>query len=312
MTKSGPLAVNLAGVPLASPIVMASGTWGYGTEGQEFLNYKRIGAIATKGVTLKPRIGNPPPRLKETPSGLLNSVGLENIGIDTYLEEKLPALKDCPSAIIANYAGFTISEFVKLTRMLAAEESIAILEANVSCPNVEEGGKAFGTNAKQIHEIAKLIRTEAQGKPFFLKLSPNVTDIVEIADAALEGGASGLTIANCYVGLAINIRRRRPHFQNIMAGLSGPAIKPLTLRLVYEVRQAFPQIPIIGLGGVMNGSDVVEYLLAGADAVGIGVASISNPSAAERILQEVEAYLQDQGLASVQELKGALNPWEPR
>ena len=305
------LAVRLGPLQLATPAVLASGTWGYGPEGADFIDYARMGAIAVKGVTRQPRAGNPPPRLQEVASGVINSVGLENVGVESLLADKLPAIRDIECAVIVNFAGGTIEEYGEVAGMLTAGARVDALEANVSCPNVEAGGKAFGTNPSQVSEIARRVKDAAPGLPIFIKLAPGVTDIVEIVEAAMDGGADGVTIANCYLGLALEVRRRRPVFRNIVAGMSGPAIKPLTLRLVYEIHKAMPDVPIIGLGGVNSGEDVAEYLLAGASAVGIGAASLAHPGAAMRIVDEFEQFLLEEKIERAQDLRGALGEWEP-
>ncbi|MCB2155009.1 dihydroorotate dehydrogenase [bacterium] len=305
------LAVDLTSMKLATPAVLASGTWGYGPEGSEFVDYARIGAIAVKGVTRQPRAGNPPPRLRNIPSGVLNSVGLENVGVDALLAEKLPAIRDIECSVIVNFAGGNIAEYGEIAAMLVDGARVDALEANVSCPNVEAGGKAFGTNPAQVREIARVVKDAAPKLPLFMKLAPGVTDIVEIVDAAMAGGADGVTIANCWLGLSLDVRRRRPIFRNIVAGMSGPAVKPLTLRLVHEVHKAMPGVPIIGLGGVNCGEDVAEYLLAGASAVGIGAASLAHPGAAMRIVDEFEQFLREENIERATDLVGALGEWEP-
>ncbi len=296
------LETRLGPLRLRSPIVLASGTWGYGTEGADFIDYSKIGALVMKGITLQPRRGNPGPRIHETSSGILNSVGLENVGIDDLLKSKLPAVSNLPCAVIANFSGYEIDEYPQMARMLNGARRLDAIEANLSCPNVKAGGKVWATDAELVHTITRSIRSAAPDKPLFIKLSPNVTDIRPIADAAIRGGADGLTIANCLLGIAIDPTKRQPVFRNSVAGMSGPAVKPIILRLVWEVATEFSGFPVIGLGGVFRGVDVAEYLIAGAQAVGVGSASLAFPDAAMRIHREFSEYCSTHGITTAKEL----------
>lgn len=300
------LAVNLGPVPLKNPVVTASGTFGYGFEFDDFMDLNRLGGIAVKGLTRHPRPGNAPPRIAETPAGMLNAIGLENVGIDGFISKKLPPLRKLDTCIIANISGVTVDEYVQMSAMLAEAEGVGVIEINVSCPNVKVGGIAFGSKPDMIQEITREVKAAAAKIPVLVKLSPNVTDIVEMADAAMNGGADGLAITNTFLGMAIDAERRRPMLANITGGLSGPAIKPLALRLVWQVHQAMPEVPICGMGGIMSGTDAIEFMLAGASTIAVGTASMINPSAAVDVLNEIEVYCQRQGVNNISDLIGAL------
>jgi dihydroorotate dehydrogenase (NAD+) catalytic subunit len=300
------LAVELGPLRLKNPVITASGTFGYGEEFEDFLDLSALGGITVKGLTLSPRRGNPAPRMVETASGMLNAVGLANIGYREFIEDRLPRLRRLDTAIIANIAGETVGEFAELARAVGGAEGVSALEVNVSCPNLGDGGVTFGSRPDSVHEITRAVRGGAPDRPIFVKLSPNVTDIVEIARAAVDGGADGLSVANTYLGLAIDSERRRPRLGGVTGGLSGPAIKPLTLRLVRDVHRALPAVPIVGIGGIMTGTDAVEYLLAGASAVAVGTASLVNPTAAADVLAGVERHCRRHGVEDIRELIGAL------
>lgn len=300
------LSVDVGPLRLRNPVLAASGTLGYGVEFSEFFDLTRLGGIVAKGLTRHPQRGNPAPRLVETASGMLNAIGLDNAGVDAFLAEKLPALRRFGTAIIANISGHTVDEYAEMAVLLAAAADLAAIEVNVSCPNIREGGIAFGASAERITEITRLVRQAAPRHPVLVKLSPNVTDIVAMAAAAQEGGAHAVCIANTWLGMAIDAERRRPALANVTGGLSGPAIKPLALRMVWQVHRALPELPIIGLGGIMSGVDAAEYLLAGATAVAVGTASLVDPSAAGRVIDGLERYCLRHGVRAARDLTGAL------
>ncbi len=314
------LLTSLGPLKLKNPVVTASGTFGYGVEFEEFFDLSRLGGVAVKGLTLRPRAGNPPPRIAETPAGMLNAIGLNNVGCAEFIAHKLPLLSRFDTAIIANISGESVEEYAEMAGMLAAAEAsgdaaskdvsaggrVHCIEVNVSCPNVKVGGMAFGARAESIREITRAVRSAAPHMPLLVKLSPNVTDIVEMARAAMESGADGLSITNTFLGLAIDVERRCPVLANVTGGLSGPAIKPLALRLVWQVHRALPDAPICGMGGIMTGADAIEFLLAGASAVAVGTASFMNPKAAIDVLEGVEAYCRRHKVEDVRELIGAL------
>jgi dihydroorotate dehydrogenase (NAD+) catalytic subunit len=298
--------VALGPLLLKNPVVTASGTFGYGGEFEGFLDLGALGGIAVKGLTLEPRAGNPPPRVAETPAGMLNAIGLENVGCRAFIAEKLPHLRGLDTAVIANISGFTVDEYAQMAGMLAEADGVAAIEINVSCPNIKVGGIAFGSRPETIGEITRAVRGAAPTTPLLVKLSPHVSDIVAVARAAMEGGADALSITNTFLGLAIDAERRRPVLGNVTGGLSGPAIKPLALRLVWDVHRALPDVPICGMGGIMSGTDAVEFLLAGASAVAVGTASLITPTAAVDVLHGIETHCRRHGVNAVRELIGAL------
>jgi dihydroorotate dehydrogenase (NAD+) catalytic subunit len=263
------LRVDLCGVPLKNPITTASGTFGFGHEYSEFFDLSRLGGIGVKGLTPTERTGNPAPRIAETPAGMLNCVGLQNPGIERFIAEEIPYLRKYDTAIIANVSGNTVEEYEHMVERIS-EADVDLIEMNISCPNVKCGGMAFGTQPKMVEEVVSAAKAKAK-KPLFVKLSPNVTDIAEIARAAVSAGADGLSLINTLLGMRIDIETRKPILSNIMGGLSGPAVFPVAVRMVYQVRKAV-DVPIIGMGGIRTGRDVVEMLLAGADAVALGTA----------------------------------------
>lgn len=279
--------VNLSGVELQNPIIPASGCFGYGYEFDEYYPIDRyLGSISIKGTTLEPRYGNELPRIAETPSGLLNSVGLQNPGIHKVIEEELPKLRRVfHQPVIANISGFSIDEYVECCRLITSEEQIGIIELNVSCPNVHGGGMSFGTSPEAVSEVVKAVKRVVT-RPLYVKLTPNVTDIVEIANAAEKAGADGLVLINTLLGMRFNLRTGKPILANITGGLSGPAIFPVALRMVYQVRQAC-KVPIIGCGGVSSAQDVAEMMMAGANAVEIGSANLRDPYACKKIVDEL-------------------------
>ncbi|MBQ2764686.1 MAG: dihydroorotate dehydrogenase [Firmicutes bacterium] len=296
------LAVNIGGLEMKNPVTTASGTFGSGLEMVEYVDLSRLGAVTIKGTTLEPRPGNPQPRIAETPSGMLNSIGLENPGVEVICRDVLPKVAEYKSPIIVNIAGREIEDYGKVAAILEKDDNCAAIEVNVSCPNVKNGGMALGTNPDLIYETTKLVK-ENTTKPVIIKLSPNVTNIVEMAQAAERGGADALTLINCLLGTAIDIKTRKPIIANVVAGLSGPAIKPVALRMVYQVSQAV-NLPIIGLGGIICWEDAVEFLLAGATGVSVGTGNFVDPSLTMKVIDGIEQYLIDNGFDDVNDIIG--------
>jgi dihydroorotate dehydrogenase (NAD+) catalytic subunit len=298
------MTVNLAGIPLRNPIMTASGTFGYGEEFAEYVDLESIGAIVTKGLSLKPRAGNPTPRIVETPGGMLNAIGLQNVGIDAFIAKKIPYLRSVNTPAIANFFGSTIDEYVEMALRLDEIPEVAGMEVNISCPNVKHGGIVFGTDPESAASVVSACRAVTK-KPLIVKLSPNVTDVGVMAKACQDAGADALSLINTLTGMAIDLNRRRPALANITGGFSGPAIKPIALRMVWQVAKAV-NLPIIGIGGIMNAIDALEFMLAGATAVQIGTASFINPGAAQKIAEDMEAWLISNGVADVKSLIGSL------
>ncbi|HLO26213.1 MAG TPA: dihydroorotate dehydrogenase [Geobacteraceae bacterium] len=298
------MSVEIAGIRLRNPVITASGTFGYGEEFADYVNLEEIGAIITKGLSLKPRAGNATPRIVETPGGMLNAIGLQNVGIDTFISKKAPFLRSITTPVIVNLFGNTLEEYGELASRLDRVPEVAGVEVNISCPNVKHGGIVFGTDPKAAYEVVKLVR-ESTVKPVIVKLSPNVTDIVEMAHACVDAGADALSLINTLTGMAIDLQKRRPVLANITGGLSGPAIKPVALRMVWQVAKAV-DVPVIGIGGIMSATDALEFMLAGATAVQIGTANFMDPSAAQSIARDMERYLADHGISDVRQLIGAL------
>lgn len=303
--KKGPdIGICVRSLSLKNPVMIASGTGGYGEPYDGLVDLSRIGAFVTKGISLLPREGNPPPRLAETSCGLLNAIGLANIGIDLFLEEKLPCLMDRGVTTIVNFFGETEEEYEEMASRLSQTSGISALEMNVSCPNVKKGGMAFGIDPEILFLLVKKVRKECD-LPLFVKLSPNVTDISLVARAAEEAGADALTVANTFTGMAVDAVTRRPFLANITGGLSGPAIKTLTMRLVWETVRSV-RIPVIAVGGIMEPTDAIEYMIVGAKAVQIGTANFVNPRVFIDILNGIEDYLNRYGFDSVEALIGTL------
>ena len=296
------LAVNVGALRLSNPILAASGTFGYGVEFAHLVDLNRLGGIVVKGLSLEPIAGAPPPRLCETPSGMLNAVGLQNVGVHGFVAEKLPVLRQYRTALIANVFGCTVDEYAGVIRILEEAEGLAAYELNISCPNTAHGGIQFGSDPRMVEEVVEAARRAAR-RPLWVKLSPNVTDIAEIAKAAEGAGAHALTVANTYQAMSIDIQTRRSRLGRATGGLSGPAIKPISLRLVYEVSRAV-KIPIIGLGGIEKAADVLEYLIAGASAVQVGTASFSSPSACADIVNQVERCCVENKVNNISSLTG--------
>lgn len=298
------MTVNLAGLSLRNPVMTASGTFGYGQEFAQYVDLEKIGAFVTKGLSLKPRSGNPTPRIVETPGGMLNAIGLQNVGIDAFIAHKVPFLRTVNTPAIVNFFGGTVDEYAELAGRLDAIPEVAGLEVNISCPNVKQGGIVFGTDPACAAQVVSACR-KAAAKPLIVKLSPNVTDVVAMARACADAGADALSLINTLTGMAIDLGRRKPVLANITGGLSGPAIKPVALRMVWQVARAV-RLPLIGIGGIMTATDALEFILAGASAVQVGTASFINPSAAQRIAEGMEAWLAENGVDRVRDLVGAL------
>lgn len=297
------LEIDIAGLKLKNPVLVASGTFGFGMEYDEYFNVSQLGGIITKGITLTARAGNPPPRLCETPAGLLNSIGLENPGVERFVKEYLPLMREKFSTeIIVNISGSTVEEYAAVAATLDHAGGISALEVNVSCPNVKEGGMAFGSRPDMVERVVKAVR-ESTSLPLIVKLSPNVTDIKEIAFHAVEAGADALSLINTLVGMAIDIKSRRPVLGNVFGGLSGPAIKPIALRAVWQVSQVV-DVPVIGMGGIVNYEDALEFILAGASAVAIGTGNFVNLLAALEIISGIKSYLQKNSISNVRQLVG--------
>lgn len=298
------LSVEIAGLRLQNPILAASGTFGYGPEFEDMVDLRKLGAIVTKGLSRAPMPGNPSPRLFETPAGMLNSVGLQNIGARAFIETRLARLRRLQATVVCNVFGESIPDYVATIEILNQGEGIAAYELNASCPNTECGGMVFGTDAQMLGELVRAAKAVAR-RPLWVKLSPNVTSIAAVARAAELAGADALTVANTFLGMAINAETRRPRFARVVAGLSGPAIKPLALRLVYEARQAV-QLPILGVGGIASAQDAAEFMLAGAAAVQIGTMNFWDPKATENVLKGLRRFCTRHGIEAVRSLTGAL------
>lgn len=301
--KNVDLSVNIAGINFDNPLIMASGTYGFGKEYSEYIDLNKLGGISAKGLTLKERKGNPPPRIAETPAGILNSVGLQNPGVDVFIKEDLPFLKQYKTKIIANIAGNTIEEYCQMAEILS-DSDVDAIEMNVSCPNVKAGCLAFGTTPKGIEEITSSVKKYCK-QPLIVKLTPNVADIKSIAMAAESAGADSISLINTLLGLAIDINTRKPILANNFGGMSGPAVKPIALRMVYEAAHAV-KIPVIGMGGISTGEDAIEFLLAGATAVMVGTANFVNPFAPIEILEGIKKYLNRYNYNSIYDIIGKL------
>ncbi|MEW6264120.1 MAG: dihydroorotate dehydrogenase [Thermodesulfobacteriota bacterium] len=298
------LSVELAGLKLKNPVLTASGACGYGQELAEFTPPESLGAMVTKGLSRHPRPGNPPPRLVETPAGLINAIGLENVGVEAFIRDKLPWLRERGAVVIANILGATADEYAAVAERLDRAEGVAMLEINVSCPNVKAGGLAFGANPEATAEVVRAV-VKATRMPVMVKLSPQTSDITVMAQAAVQAGAKAISLINTIPALAVDLETRRPKLGNIVGGLSGPAIKPVALRLVWQVAQAV-DVPVVGLGGIVSWRDALEFILVGAAAVQVGTASFINPKAALGIIDGIKAYLKDYNLPSLSEIRGRL------
>lgn len=302
------LRVNLCGVELKNPVIAASGTFGYGFEFAEFYPVSTLGAISCKGTTPKERQGNPGPRIAETPAGMLNSVGLQNPGVDMFVNTYLPYLLSQQATVIANIAGSRVEDYCEMAARLDGT-GVHLIEMNISCPNVKQGGVSFGTSCESVYEITAAVKKQCPHKPLMVKLTPNVTDIGEIAAAAEAAGADALSLINTLTGMRIDIRTRRPILHNNTGGLSGPAVLPVAIRMVREVYKRV-KIPIVGMGGIASWEDAAEMLLAGASAVQVGTANFHDPYTCPKIIDGLRAYLDTAGISSVTKLTGALREWE--
>jgi dihydroorotate dehydrogenase (NAD+) catalytic subunit len=296
------LTVNLGGIRLNNPVTVASGTFGYGREYEDYIDIAGIGAVIVKGTTLEPRNGNPPPRIIETSAGMLNAIGLENPGVEVFVNEYLPYLHAKKVTVIANIAGNTLEEYAAIAARLEGCPGIAGIELNISCPNVKQGGLQFGTDPQMVKNVVQAVKARTS-LPVMPKLSPNVTDIVEIALAAQEGGADALSMINTLMGMAIDVCTRRPVLANLFGGLSGPAIKPVALRMIYQVYREV-RIPILGGGGIMNATDALEFIMAGASAVSIGTGNFVNPRLADEITAGIRIYMQENKVQNLNEIIG--------
>jgi len=298
------MAVEVAGIQMRNPIMPASGTFGYGEEYTPFIDLNRLGAVVTKGLSLKPKAGNAMPRIAETTSGMLNAIGLQNVGVDAFIRDKIPFLSRFDTPVIVNFFGNTLDEYGEVAARLNDLPGIAGVELNISCPNVKAGGIVFGTDPSAASEVVALVRSKLQ-KPLIVKLTPNVTDISVIARAVEEAGADAICCINTLTGMSIDIRTRKPRLANMTGGLSGPAIRPVAVRMVYQVAQHV-KIPVIGVGGIVNAMDALEFLIAGATAVQVGTANFVDPTAMISIIEGVEAFCLDEGIEDIHQVIGSL------
>jgi len=299
------LSVSFAGIQLKNPVLAASGTFGYGVEFEDVVHLSKLGGFVVKGLSREPMIGNPPPRLWETPAGMLNAIGLQNIGVHAFLEEKLPRLRQIKDVVvIANVFGYTREDYERTIEILNDGEGIAAYELNVSCPNTAQGGLQFGSDPRSLDEVVTTCRRVAQ-RPLLVKLSPNVTSIAQMAYTAQEAGADALSLINTFVAMAIDPETRKPRIANVTAGLSGPAIKPIAVRMVYDAAHAV-KIPVIGMGGISTAADVIEFMLAGATAVQIGTASYWDPCATEKIVDELQEWCAEHEIKRLADLTGGM------
>ena len=298
------LSININGLALKNPVLTASGTFGYGTEFQDFIDLSRLGGFIVKGTTLRHREGNPYPRMAETPAGMLNAVGLQNKGVDYFVEHIYPAIKDIQTNILVNVSGSTVADYVATAEKINELERIPAIELNISCPNVKEGGMAFGTSCASAAEVVKAVR-QVYRKHLMVKLSPNVTSIQDIALAVEAAGADSVSLINTLLGMAVDAKRRKPVLSTVTGGLSGPCVKPIALRMVWQVAKAV-KIPVVGLGGITSATDAVEFLLAGASAVQIGTANFIDPAVTVKVIDGLNKYLDDNGFQSVREIIGLI------
>ena len=303
-SKKPQMRVNIGGIEIKNPVMTASGTFGYASEFEELIDLNRLGAIVVKGLSLEPSRGNPPPRIVETPCGMLNAIGLENVGLAAFVKEKLPFLRRLDTPIFVNVYGKSTEEYAELAARLEDIDGVSGIEVNISCPNVKSGGMAFGAYPESAAEVVRAIRKQTT-KPMMVKLSPNVTDITEIAKSVEGEGADSISLINTITGMAINIETRRPKIANITGGLSGPAIKPVALRMVWQVAQTV-NVPVVGIGGIMTAKDALEFLIAGAVAVQIGTANFINPHATTDIIDGIETFLMERNISDISDIIGTL------
>jgi dihydroorotate dehydrogenase (NAD+) catalytic subunit len=304
MKKKVDLSVTISGLRLKNPVLTASGTFGYGEEYAPYLNLNTLGAIITKGISLTPAPGNPPPRICETPAGMLNAIGLQNCGLNAFIAEKLPFLRTLSTALIVNFWGRTQREYQEMAKRLSDLPDIGGLEMNISCPNIKQGGISFGSTAKDAFAVVSAVRKIAS-LPLMVKLSPNVGDIGAIAESVEEAGADAISLINTLYGMAIDVETRRPRLGNVIGGLSGPAIKPVAVRMVFEVAQRV-KIPVVGVGGIVSAEDALEFLIAGARAVQVGTANFIQPDVTMKIISGIEHYLVKHNMKSVKEVIGSI------
>ncbi|NOY13427.1 MAG: dihydroorotate dehydrogenase [Deltaproteobacteria bacterium] len=298
------MAVEIAGLKLKNPVMPASGTFGYGEEYAPYLDLNRLGAIITKGLSLQPKAGNETPRICETVSGMLNAIGLQNVGIEAFIEDKMPFLAQYDAPVIVNFFGNTRDEYAELAARLDELPGVAALEMNISCPNVKQGGIVFGTEAGAAHEVVALVRKKTR-KPLIVKLTPNVTDIQVTARAVEDAGADAISLINTLTGMAVDVKTRKPRIANTIGGLSGPAIRPIAVRMVHQVVQAV-KVPVIGIGGISRAMDALEFLIVGARAVQVGTANFVDPHAMATIIDGLEEFCQNEGITDINELIGTL------
>ncbi len=297
--------VTVAGLELVNPVIAASGTFGYGIEFEEIVALDRLGAIVTKGISMEPMAGHPSPRIVQTAAGMLNAIGLQNVGVEEFIARKLPPMKRYPACkVIVNVFGYTVNEYVAVIERLNGAEGIAAYELNVSCPNVHEGGMAFGADAGSLEHLVSRAKAAA-GRPLIVKLTPNVTSIAQLARVAADTGADALSVSNTFLAMAIDAEERKPRLSNVTGGLSGPAIKPIALRMVWEASRAV-KIPVLGMGGIVTAEDAVEFMLAGATAIQVGTASYADPRATERLAKGLESWCKSHDVEKVSGLTGAL------
>lgn len=299
------LKVSFGGLSMSNPVMTASGTFGFGLEFAPYGDLSKLGGIVAKGISMKPREGNPMPRIAETPCGMLNAIGIQNPGVEAFVKQALPALKRQDVAVVANLYACDAEEFGELAGILSTEDGVAALEVNVSCPNVKEGGAAFGQDPAQIAKVTEAVKKRAGGKPVMLKLSPNVADIAICARAAVDGGADILSLINTLIGISVDIRNRRPRLANVVGGLSGPAIKPVALRCVHQVCQAV-DVPVIGIGGIASAEDALEFIMVGAHAVQVGTANFLRPDFAFTLAEEMAQLLTELCVERLEDFRGSL------
>jgi len=306
-TKPSPkIAVSLGRLKLNNPVMTASGTFGYGEEYAGYVDLNKLGAIVVKGLSFKPRLGNPPPRIMETTGGMLNAVGLQNIGVDAFIEEKMPFLRQYDTKVIANIYGETYDDYKKVARKLSSVKGVHALEVNISCPNVKNGGLSFGSDPKIAARVTRAVREETS-LPVIVKLTPNVTDIAAIAEAVEKAGADAVSLINTLTGMSVDLKTRKPRLKNITGGLSGPAIKPVALRMVWQVVQRV-SIPVIGIGGIMTAEDALEFLVLGAKAVQIGTANFVNPLVTMEVIEGMKNYLAENKIKDINNIIGTFQP----
>ncbi len=298
------LAVEIAGIKLKNPVMPASGTFGYGEEYAPYIDLEQLGAIVTKGLSLNPKAGNPTPRIAETVSGMLNAIGLQNVGVDDFIKYKLPFLREVNTPVIVNFFGNTLEDYGEAAKRLADIPEVAGLELNISCPNVKQGGIVFGTDPKAASEVVNLVRKNSK-KPLIVKLTPNVTDITVVARAVEEAGADAICCINTLTGMAVDVKTRKPRLANTTGGLSGPAVRPVAVRMVHQVVQAV-KVPVIGVGGIVCAMDALEFLIVGATAVQVGTANFVDPRAMLNVVEGIEAFCIEEGISDIRELIGSI------